>query len=78
MSFNPDINKQTQEVIFSCKLQKSDHPSLMFSSTNVTQSEIRKHLQMFLDSKLDFKKHKKMCSIRLAKQWCYYANFKQF
>ena len=53
MSFNPDTNKQVQEVIFSRSLQKSNHPSVTFSSTSVTQSEIQKHLGMFLD----FKKH---------------------
>ena len=53
MSFNPDTNKQAQEVIFSRSLQMSNHPSLTFSSTSVTQSEIQKHLGMFLD----FKKH---------------------
>ena len=53
MSFNPDINKQAQEVIFSRKLQKSNHPSLMF----ITQSEIQKRLGTLLDSKLDFKEH---------------------
>ena len=42
MSFNPDINKQAQEVIFSRKLQKSNHPSLTFNGTCVTQSEIQK------------------------------------
>ena len=57
MSFNLDINKQTQEVIFSRRLQKSNHPSLTFNGTSVTQSEIQKHLGMFLDSKLDFKEH---------------------
>ena len=57
MSFNPDINKQAQEAIFSCKLQKSNHHSLTFNGTSVTQSEIQKHLGMFLDSKPDFKKH---------------------
>ena len=55
MSFNPDINKQAQEVIFSRKLQKSNHPSLTFNGTCVTQSEIQKQLGMFLDSKLGFK-----------------------
>ena len=39
MSFNPDINKQTQEVKFSRKLQGSNHASLTFSGTSVTQSE---------------------------------------
>ena len=55
MSFNPDINKQAQEFIFSHRLQKSNHPFLTLNSTSVTQSEIQKHLGMFLDSKLDFK-----------------------
>ena len=53
MSFNPDTNKQAQEVIFSRSLQMSNHPSLTFSSTSVTQSEIQKHSGMFLD----FEKH---------------------
>ena len=57
MSFIPNINKQEEKVIFSCKLQKSNHPSLMLNSTTVTQSEIQKHLGMFLDSKLNFKEH---------------------
>ena len=57
MSFNPDINKQAQEVLFSSRLQKSNHPSLTFNGTSVIQSEIQKHLIMFLDSILDFKEH---------------------
>ena len=57
MSFNPDTNKQAQEFIFSRRLQRSNHPSLTFNGTSVTQSEIKKHLGMFLDSKLDFKEH---------------------
>ena len=36
MSFNPDINKQVQEVIFSHKLHKSNHISLTFNATCVT------------------------------------------
>ena len=32
MSFNPDPNKQAQEVIFSRKIQKSSQPSLIFYS----------------------------------------------
>ena len=40
MSFNTDINKQTQEVIFSRRLQKSSHPFLTFNGTSVIQSEI--------------------------------------
>ena len=38
MSFNPGINKQVQEVIFYCKLQKSNHLLLTFNGTSVIQS----------------------------------------
>ena len=57
MSFKPDTDKQAQEVIFSRKLQKSNYPSLTFSGSSITPFEIQKHVQMFLDSKLDFKEH---------------------
>ena len=57
MSFNPDVDKQAQGVIFSRILQKSNHPSLTFNGTSVTQSEIQKLLGMFLDSEKDFKEH---------------------
>ena len=40
ISFDPDINKQTQDVIFSRKFQKSNHPSLTYNCTCVIQSEI--------------------------------------
>ena len=36
MSFNPDPNKQAQEVIFSRKLKKFCHPSLRFNNNNVS------------------------------------------
>ena len=35
----------------------SNHPSLTFNGTSVTQSEIQKLLGMFLDSEKDFKEH---------------------
>ena len=57
MNFNPDINRQAQEAIFSRKLQKSNHLSLTFNGTSVTQSEIQRHFEMFMDLKLDFKEH---------------------
>ena len=67
MSFKPDINKQTQEVIFSSRFQKSNHLSLTFNGTSITQSEIQKHLGMFLDSKLDFKEHKQNVLNKVSK-----------
>ena len=59
MSFNPDPNKQAQEVIFSRKLNKPDHLSLNFNNTVVIQSTTHKHLGMILDTKLDFQEHLK-------------------
>ena len=37
MSFNLDPNKQAQEVPFSCKVQKSSQPSLIFNNNILTQ-----------------------------------------
>ena len=42
MSLNLYINKQAEEVMFSCKLQKLNHLSLTFNVTTVTQSVIQK------------------------------------
>ena len=33
MSFNTDLNKQAQEIIFSRKLSKSSHPKIFFNDT---------------------------------------------
>ena len=32
MSFNPDVNKQAQEVIFSSKIKRDIHPRLVFNN----------------------------------------------
>ena len=47
MNFNPDTNKQAQEVIFSKKVNKINNPPLLNFST-------QKDLGMVLDTKLDF------------------------
>ena len=67
MSFNPDPNKQAQEVIFSRKIQKSSQPSLIFNNNIVTQSLTQKHLGMFLDTKLDFQEHLKSIFSKVKK-----------
>ena len=67
MSFNPDPNKQAQEVIFSRKLNKPNHPSLNFDNTVVIQSTNHKHLGMILDTKLDFLRHLKDKLTKISK-----------
>ena len=42
MSFNTDISKQAQEVIFSRKLKKTPHPPLMFNSNLVNKTSFKR------------------------------------
>ena len=41
MNFNPDPNKQAQEVIFSRKINKINHPQLLFNQNLVKSSSIK-------------------------------------
>ena len=56
MNFNPDLTKQAaQEVIFSRKLQNTNHPSLIFSQNIVNLNESQKHPGIVFHFRLDFK-----------------------
>ena len=57
MSFNPDLSKPAEEVIFSHKRHKSVHPPLFFNNVQVKQVNEHKHLGLILDSKLTFDSH---------------------
>ena len=57
MSFNPDLRKQAQEVIFSRKSKIPTHRPLVFNNNNVSQSFSQKHLVVILDFKLTFEDH---------------------
>jgi len=52
LSFNPDINKQAVEVLFSHKIKKSVHPPIFFNDAEVIRVNEHKHLGLILDSKL--------------------------
>ena len=54
MSFNPDRNKQAQEVIFSRKLRKVFHLNLSFNHQSIERSVVHKHLALTLDEKVSF------------------------
>ena len=56
MLFNPDLNKQSQEVIFSRKLHKPC-PKIVFNSALVVCAVRQKHLGMYLDKALNFNLH---------------------
>ena len=57
MAFNPNLSKRAVEVIFSCKRDKVEHPSLHFNGIPVDRVPFTKHLGLFLDEKLSFIKH---------------------
>ena len=59
MSFNPDVTKQAQEVIFSRKIKKTDHPVVYFNKASVAKASCQKHLGMHLDERLNFNTHVK-------------------
>ena len=57
MTFNPDRNKQAQEIIFSRKV-KNGTP-LLFNNNNVSEVNTQTHLAVILDVKLTFEEHLK-------------------
>ena len=54
MSFNPDLNKQAHEVIFSRRLNKPSHLKIVFNSAPVVCADWQKHSGMYLDKALNF------------------------
>ena len=54
MNFTADPSKQAQEVIFSKKLQKTNHNQVYFNHSSVKQVSSQKHLGMYLDTELNF------------------------
>ena len=55
-SFNSDISRQAQEVIFSHKVKLIAHPQLFFNNNPVHETSTQKHLKIFLDFRLKFSK----------------------
>ena len=59
MIFNPDLNKQAREVIFSRKTKKINDPPITISNNTVSQTTSLKHLGVILDSNLTFNQRPK-------------------
>ena len=66
-SFNPDPNKQAQEIIFSRKKMKSSYPSVYFSNIPVSSTSVHKHFGMLLDDKLSYEHHLKSVLNKIKK-----------
>ena len=54
MSFNPDPAKQAEQVIFSTKVFKAEHPVIYFCGTEVETVPHHKHIGLILDETLNF------------------------
>ena len=59
MNFNPDLNKQTSEVIFSKRTKKVNHPTLIFNNDFVAQITFQKHFDVVFAPRLTFHDHLK-------------------
>ena len=57
MAFNPDPNKQANEILFSCKKKAVNHPQLIFNGSPVLRVNEHKHLGLILTPTLNFAKH---------------------
>ena len=74
----PGPLKVAQEVIFSCKLTKINHPTLIFNNNPVLQVALQKHLGMFLDCKLNFEEHLKTIVNKINKTIGLLQKFQNF
>ena len=55
MNFNPNISKQAQDNIFSCKIKVTAHSQLAFNNDPVHETSAQKHVSpIFLDFELNF------------------------
>ena len=59
MEFNPDPLKQANQIIFSCKRHKVNHPPIFFNGIEVAIENEQKHLGLILTPNLSFMKHVK-------------------
>ena len=67
MNFNPDPNKQAQEILFSRKKTASLHSIVHFDKRPVKSMQKHKHLGMMLDSNLSYEHHVKSILNRVNK-----------
>ena len=57
MNFNPDPNKQTQEIIFSRKKTASLHPFVHLGNRPAKSTQLHIHLGIMFDSNLSYWHH---------------------
>ena len=66
MSFNPDLSKQAQEVIFTRKVQKVVHPPIFFNNKPVQKVSSQKYLGLISDTSLTSDEHVKAITSKVS------------
>ena len=74
MSFNPDPQKQAQEVLFCKKSQKVSHVKFFFNNSDILQTNSQKHLGVVLDATLTFHDHLDIVFTKVKKVFVFYAS----
>ena len=77
MIFNPYLSKQSQEVIFTRKIKKLLHPTLLFNNIPLSNSLFQKHLSLTLETKLNFSEHRKGITKKISKTKGLLCKFQQ-
>ena len=67
MSFNPDLNKKAQEIIFPRRMTKSSQPKIAFNSAPVSLANLQINLGIYLDGQLNFNHHRKKKMVKAMK-----------
>ena len=57
MNFNPDPNKQAQEIMFSRNNTASLQPVVLFDNRPVKSTQIHKNLEMMINSNISYEQH---------------------
>ena len=77
MIFNPNLSKQAQEVIFSKKIKKLFHPTLLFINIPLSNNLSQKYLVLTLDIKLNLLEHTKSITKKYGKTMGLLRKFQQ-
>ena len=67
MNFNRGPSKQAQELYLAKKTSSKSNPSLNFNDNPVHQVQLQKHLDLFLDPKLNLDEHIQCILIKTRK-----------
>ena len=75
--FNPDLSKLAQKLIFSIKIKKLLHPTLLFNNIPLSNSVYQKPLGLTLEIKLNFWEHIKIITKKKGKTMGLLRKFQQ-